>query len=170
MIERNAKRSQSSDSRSGGPKVKTAETNYYEPDTRDLHSFQEAKPDSLAGCESETFGNRIHCCLVVCPAGRPITLNLVDDYDTPLVLELLGKDEDELIQTLWDLYTDLYAYQSKVMNFEAKDVSFTAAKNAAEFHLIIRFITILTYSDLCSASAGQSLLGPSICRNYLMLS
>jgi len=29
-----------------------------------------------------------------------ITLNLVDDYDTPVVHELLEKDEDELLQPL----------------------------------------------------------------------
>jgi hypothetical protein len=36
----------------------------------DAYSVEEAKTDSLAGCESETYGNRIHCCLVVSPAGR----------------------------------------------------------------------------------------------------
>jgi hypothetical protein len=43
-----------------------------EPDTTNLHSIQEPEPDSLAGCGSETYGNRIHCCLVVSPAGRPL--------------------------------------------------------------------------------------------------
>jgi hypothetical protein len=28
--------------------------------------------DSLAGQESKTYGNRVHCCLVVSPAGRPL--------------------------------------------------------------------------------------------------
>ena len=36
------------------------------------HSIQEAEPDSLAGYQSNTYGNRIHCCLVVSPAGRPL--------------------------------------------------------------------------------------------------
>jgi Fungal protein kinase len=44
----------------------------HEPDTTDVHSIQEAEPDSLVGCESETYGNRIHCCLVVSPAGQPL--------------------------------------------------------------------------------------------------
>lgn len=36
------------------------------------HSIQETRLDSLAGCKSETYGNRIHCCLLVSPAGRPL--------------------------------------------------------------------------------------------------
>jgi len=43
-----------------------------EPDTTGYHSIQEAEPVSLANCESETYGNQIHCCLVVSPAGRPL--------------------------------------------------------------------------------------------------
>ncbi|KAG9229469.1 hypothetical protein BJ875DRAFT_537697 [Amylocarpus encephaloides] len=34
------------------------------------HSIQEGEPDSLVGCESETYGNRIHCCLVLLEALR----------------------------------------------------------------------------------------------------
>ncbi|KAG9238033.1 hypothetical protein BJ875DRAFT_532559 [Amylocarpus encephaloides] len=37
-----------------------------EPDTCGVED------DSLAGRESEAYGNRIHCCLVVRPAGRPL--------------------------------------------------------------------------------------------------
>jgi hypothetical protein len=37
-----------------------------------VHSLEESEADSLAGCESESYGNRIHCCLVVSPAGRPL--------------------------------------------------------------------------------------------------
>jgi len=43
-----------------------------ELDNFNLHSIEEPEADSLAGCESETYGNRIHCCLVVSPAGRPL--------------------------------------------------------------------------------------------------
>lgn len=42
------------------------------PGTTTRRSIQEDAPDSLAGLESETYGNRIHCCLVVSPAGRPL--------------------------------------------------------------------------------------------------
>jgi hypothetical protein len=42
----------------------------YEPDTGNIHSVEEAEADSLAGRESEAYGNCIHCCLVVSPAGR----------------------------------------------------------------------------------------------------
>jgi serine/threonine protein kinase len=36
------------------------------------HSIEEAAADSLVGCEIETYGNRIHCCLVVSLTGRPL--------------------------------------------------------------------------------------------------
>jgi Fungal protein kinase len=36
------------------------------------HSVQEAEPARVSGCESETYGNRIHYCLVVSPAGQPL--------------------------------------------------------------------------------------------------
>jgi hypothetical protein len=42
-----------------------------ELNTTHPHSIQEVEPGSLASCDSETYGNRIHCCLVVSPAGRP---------------------------------------------------------------------------------------------------
>ncbi|KAF8846692.1 hypothetical protein BDZ45DRAFT_719281 [Acephala macrosclerotiorum] len=35
-----------------------------------IYSIEELEVDSLAGCESEAYGNRIHCCLVVSLAGR----------------------------------------------------------------------------------------------------
>jgi hypothetical protein len=63
------KRSKSGDSRTDIKIAMDAENG--DPDTTD-HSIQEPEPDSLAGCESETYGNRIHCCLVVSPAGRPL--------------------------------------------------------------------------------------------------
>jgi serine/threonine protein kinase len=50
----------------------TVDTKKREPDTTGHHSIQEDEPDSLAGCKCETYGNRIHCCLVVSPAGRPL--------------------------------------------------------------------------------------------------
>jgi hypothetical protein len=56
-----------------------------------------------------------------------IALNLVDDYNTPVVHELLEKDEDELLQPLWDLYTDITTYlPSKIDNFKARDGRLTA--------------------------------------------
>ncbi|OAF59713.1 hypothetical protein VC83_03925 [Pseudogymnoascus destructans] len=64
------KRSKSGDSRTDLDIATDAENG--DPDTADLRSIQEPEPDSLAGCESETYGNRIHCCLVVSPAGRPL--------------------------------------------------------------------------------------------------
>ncbi|OBT60889.1 hypothetical protein VE03_09937 [Pseudogymnoascus sp. 23342-1-I1] len=64
------KRSKSGDSRTDVEIATDAESG--DPNTTDFHSIQEPKPDSLAGCESETYGNRIHCCLVVSPAGRPL--------------------------------------------------------------------------------------------------
>jgi len=68
------KRSRSIESRSNMADVEiTMDAEKREPDTTDLHSIQEAEPDSLAGCESETYGNRIHSCLVVSPAGWHFT-------------------------------------------------------------------------------------------------
>ncbi|XMA19891.1 hypothetical protein WAI453_012682 [Rhynchosporium graminicola] len=37
-----------------------------------VDSIQEAGADSLTDCESETYGNRVHYCLVTSPAGRPL--------------------------------------------------------------------------------------------------
>ncbi|OBT65100.1 hypothetical protein VE03_05283 [Pseudogymnoascus sp. 23342-1-I1] len=64
------KRSKSGDSRTDVEIATDAESG--DPDITDFHSIQEPEPDSLAGCESETYGNRIHCCLVVSLAGRPL--------------------------------------------------------------------------------------------------
>jgi hypothetical protein len=67
------KRSRSIESRSNVADLEvTVDAEKREPDTAGHHSIQEVEPDSLAGCESETYGNRIHCCLVVSPAGRPL--------------------------------------------------------------------------------------------------
>jgi hypothetical protein len=43
-----------------------------ELDIGDAHSIKVAEIDSLAGCDSETYGNRIHCCVVSSPARRPL--------------------------------------------------------------------------------------------------
>ena len=48
-----------------------------DPDAREhglenVHSVEKPETDSLAGCGSEAYGNRIHCCFVVSPAGRPL--------------------------------------------------------------------------------------------------
>ncbi|KAH6667703.1 hypothetical protein B0J14DRAFT_601254 [Halenospora varia] len=64
------KRSRSIESRSIVTDVEiTVDAEKREPDTTGHRSIQEAEPDSLAGCESETYGNRIHCCLVGFPSG-----------------------------------------------------------------------------------------------------
>lgn len=65
------KRSKSDDSQTAvaGVNVDVKET---ELDTGDIYSVEEPEADSLAGRESEGYGNRIHCCLVVSPAGRPL--------------------------------------------------------------------------------------------------
>jgi len=65
------KRSKSDDSQTDVADV-GADLKGYEPDTGDAHSVEEAEADSLAGRESETYGNRVHCCLVISPAGRPL--------------------------------------------------------------------------------------------------
>lgn len=41
-------------------------------DTGNIHSTEESRANSLMGNGSEVYGNRIHCCLVVSPAGRPL--------------------------------------------------------------------------------------------------
>jgi len=63
------KRSKSDDSQTD---VTNHNTEGYESNTHIVHSVEEAEADSLAGQESEAYGNRIHCCLVVSPAGRPL--------------------------------------------------------------------------------------------------
>lgn len=63
-----------------------------------------------------------------------ITLNLADDYDTPLVLGLLRKDKDQLLDGLWNAYSDPFVYLlSKIANFKATN-EFLEDQNAAEFH------------------------------------
>lgn len=49
----------------------------------------------------------------------------IDDDDAPLILELLGKDEDELLQTLWGFQMDRSFYPPKIANFNAENVMFT---------------------------------------------
>jgi hypothetical protein len=62
---------------------------------------------------------------------------LVDDYNNPLILELLRKDEDELLQGLWNLHTVLSDHlPNKIGNFNHGSGSLTADQNAAEFHRI----------------------------------
>jgi len=65
------KRSKSDDSQmvTANPEPDVKE---HELDNFNVHSIEEPEADSLAGCESETYGNRIHCCLVVSLAGRPL--------------------------------------------------------------------------------------------------
>jgi hypothetical protein len=75
-----------------------------------------------------------------------ITLRLVDDYETPLIFELLEKNEDELLQPLWDLYPDRLTYLSKVVDFKAEGPLFTAAESAAECHRITLFRFLIEYA------------------------
>jgi hypothetical protein len=68
-----------------------------------------------------------------------IILNLVDAYDTPLVLDILRKDEDQLLDPLWNIYSDPFAYlPRKIANLEAED-EFLEAQNAAELHRLSLF-------------------------------
>ncbi|CZR52492.1 uncharacterized protein PAC_02369 [Phialocephala subalpina] len=65
------KRSRSKDSQvitiSAEPDIKEHGLNNF-----NVHSVEEPETDSLAGYESEAYGNRIYCCLVVSSAGRPL--------------------------------------------------------------------------------------------------
>jgi hypothetical protein len=63
------KRFKSSDS---GTDVANVQVKERDPDTANIYSVEEAKTDSLTGIEYETYGNRIHYCLVVSPAGRSL--------------------------------------------------------------------------------------------------
>jgi hypothetical protein len=65
------KRSKSGDSQTDVAKV-DADVQVHVPYTGDVRRVEEAEADSLAGQESETYGNRVHCCLVISPAGRPL--------------------------------------------------------------------------------------------------
>jgi hypothetical protein len=68
-----------------------------------------------------------------------ITLNLVNVYNTPLVLDLLGKDEDELLDSFWNIYSDPFAYvTSQISKFMFED-EFLEPQNAAEFHRLSLF-------------------------------
>ncbi|KAL7799783.1 serine/threonine-protein kinase Sgk2 [Trichoderma ceciliae] len=64
------KRSKLRDSRTNVEIATDAENG--DPDTGNHHIIEEPEPDSLAGSDSETYDNRIYCCLVVSPAGRPL--------------------------------------------------------------------------------------------------
>jgi len=44
----------------------------HEQDIPKVQSIEDPEADSLAGGESETYGNRIHTCLITSPAGRPL--------------------------------------------------------------------------------------------------
>ncbi|TEY37182.1 hypothetical protein BOTCAL_0526g00030 [Botryotinia calthae] len=84
------KRNRSINSRSSVANVENAvDTENHELETAGQYSIEEAKPDSLGGCGSETYGNRIHCCLVVFPAGRPL-------HSYRSVKELLGALHDAI--------------------------------------------------------------------------
>jgi hypothetical protein len=66
-----------------------------------------------------------------------IALNLLDDYNTPPVLELLKKDEDQLLQAFWDLYADPSAYLPRKISNRHRIL--IPAQNKAEFHRILIF-------------------------------
>jgi hypothetical protein len=89
---------------------------------------------------------------------------LVDYYDTPLVLDLLGKDEDELLQPFWDLYSDPSAYlPSKIAHFKARD-GLLGAQNAAEFHRITLFQLLFELAG--SETDVRHQLDPEYTANY----
>jgi hypothetical protein len=44
----------------------------HEQDISYVQSIEEPEADSLAGRESDTYGNRTHTCLITSPAGRPL--------------------------------------------------------------------------------------------------
>ncbi|KAG0645144.1 hypothetical protein D0Z07_9224 [Hyphodiscus hymeniophilus] len=86
--------------------------------------------------------NGTNCCQALNPKVKTkftqlllfITLNLVNVYNTPLVLNLLRKDEEELLHPLWDIYSDPSAYiTNQIPNFSLKD-ELLDHLNAAEFH------------------------------------
>jgi hypothetical protein len=52
-----------------------------------------------------------------------LSLNLLKDYDTPLVLELLGKDQDELLQAFRKDYTDLFVSANAQQSIEFHNIS-----------------------------------------------
>jgi serine/threonine protein kinase len=54
------------------PKTDSLAACRIEWELNDVDSIQEAGADSLTGCESETYGNRVNYCLVTSPAGRPL--------------------------------------------------------------------------------------------------
>jgi hypothetical protein len=77
-----------------------------------------------------------------------IILNLDDVYDTPLVLDLLRKDEDELLDPIWNIYSDPFAYlPSEIANLKAED-EFLEAQNAAELH---RLSLVRLVAECCGA-------------------
>lgn len=99
----------------------------------------EARPGNRILIRSQ---NSTNCCQALDPEVTTrftqlllfITLNLVNAYNTPLVVDLLGKDEDELLDSFWKIYSNPFDYvTSQISNFMFKD-EFLEPQNAAEFH------------------------------------
>lgn len=94
-----------------------------------------------------------------------IILNLVDVYDTPLVLDLLRKDEDELLGPIWNIYSDPFAYlPSEIGNLKAED-EIPEAQNAAELHKLslVRLVAECAGAEI---EVGQHRLDPGHTANY----
>lgn len=74
-------------------------------------------------------------------------LCLLNDYDNPSAVELLGKDQDELLQVFRKLRKDLSTSppRNSVANFETKARS-TNAQNCAEYHSISLLRCLLEFS------------------------
>jgi hypothetical protein len=90
---------------------------------------------------------------------------LVDDYDTPLVLSVLGKDEDELLDGLWNIYSDPSVYlPSKIANFKAED-EILEAQNAAEFHRLSLVRSVLELAGV-KMDVRQDMLDLEYTVNY----
>ena len=84
------KRSKSNDSQAV---IANPESDMRGPDISNVQSIEEPEDDSLACRESETYGNRVHTCLVISPAGRPL-------YSYRSVGELLEAIRDAIAETI----------------------------------------------------------------------
>lgn len=59
---------------------------------------------------------------------------MANNYDISFVLGLLRKDEDQLLDSLWNTYSDPFVYlPSKIANFKATN-ELLEYQNTAEFH------------------------------------
>jgi hypothetical protein len=135
------KRSKSGDSRTDLEIATDAENG--DPDTTDLHSIQEPEPDSLVGCESEAYGNWVHCCLVVSLAGR-----LLHAYR--LTKELLGALRDA-VRGHKSLLKD-----GKILHRDISENNIIITEAASKGEPIGRLIDLDLAKELDSVLSGAS--------------